>query len=159
MKKTLPFIALLLILTVSCTPTQKGISGDYHHKTECLGVELDGSQTLKAWGNGKNNSDAEEQAKKNAVRDVIFSGILDGKQGCEVKPLVSEANAREKYEEYFNRFFSDGGRYRRYVSLRDEGKEKRDKKQAHKSITIGMVVRVLRPELKKELIDEGILKK
>ena len=36
-------------------------------ETECLGIEGDGSQTLRAWGTGRNRADAVEQAKKNAV--------------------------------------------------------------------------------------------
>ena len=32
-------------------------------------------RTLRAWGRGKNRTDAIEQAKKNAVRDVLFKGV------------------------------------------------------------------------------------
>ena len=45
------------------------------YEPECLGVELDGSQTLRVWGVGSNKKDAVEQAKKDAVRAVIFKGI------------------------------------------------------------------------------------
>lgn len=156
MKLTLQLITLLFTLTTALA--QQNISGNYIHKTECLGIELDGSQTVKAWGNGKNKSDAVEQAKKNAVHDVLFSGIHEGKQDCETKPLIAEVNAREKYEDYFNNFFTDGGAYKRFISLRDENNEKRDKKRAHKSVTYGLVLRVLRSDLKKKLIADGILK-
>lgn len=156
MKLILPLITFLLLITTS--NAQQKIAGNYIYKTECLGVELDGSQTVKAWGNGKNNADAVEQAKKNAVRDVLFNGIHEGKQECETKPLITEVNAREKYEDYFNNFFTDGGDYKRFISLRDENNEKRDKRKAHKSITKGLVLRVLRSDLKKKLIADGILK-
>ena len=112
-------ILTLLSIFFSCS-TQKTVSTNYSYSTECLGVELDGSQTLKAWGNGRNREDAVEQAKKNAVRDVIFKGIREGKQDCNQKPLVFEVNAQEKYEDYFNKFFADGGEYRNYISLKDE---------------------------------------
>jgi len=155
-------IVLLLALLVSAAGySQKKISGNYIYKTECLGMELDGSQTLKAWGNGRNKSDAVEQAKKNAIRDVIFNGISEGKQDCEKKPLIYEVNAQEKYEEYFNVFFADGGEYKNYISLRDERigqKINRDRKKARESVTNGLVVRVLRSELKKKLITDGIIK-
>ena len=126
-----------------------------------MGVELDGSQTLKAWGNGRNRADAVEQAKKNAVRDVIFKGILEGKQDCNQKPIVFEINAQEKYEDYFNAFFADGGEYKSFISLKDErifDKISRDKKKTSESVTNGIVVRVLRAELKKKLITDSIIK-
>jgi hypothetical protein len=153
-------ILTLLSIFFSCS-TQKTVSTNYSYSTECLGVELDGSQTLKAWGNGRNREDAVEQAKKNAVRDVIFKGIRDGKQDCNQKPLVFEVNAQEKYEDYFNKFFADGGEYRNFISLKDErifDKIKRDKQRTAESVTHGVIVRVLRSELKQKLIQDGIIK-
>jgi len=126
-----------------------------------MGVEGDGSQTLKAWGNGRNRADAVEQAKKNAIRDVIFNGVAEGKQECQLKPLVFEVNAQEKYEDYFNKFFADGGEFLNYISLRDERigeKISRDRAKARESVSNGLVVRVLRPELKAKLIADGIIK-
>jgi hypothetical protein len=159
MKKTV-FTVLLLMLT-SISFSQKKTAGYYNYKTECLGVELDGSQTLKAWGNGRNKADAVEQAKKNAVRDVIFKGIIEGKQDCNQKPIVFEINAQEKYEDYFNTFFADGGEYKNFISLKDErifDKISRDRKKTSESVTNGIVVRVLRSELKKKLITDSIIK-
>ena len=158
--KKMVFTCLLLMLA-SILFSQKKTAGYYTYKTECLGVELDGSQTLKAWGNGRNRADAVEQAKKNAVRDVIFKGILEGKQDCNQKPIVFEINAQEKYEDYFNPFFSDGGEYKNFISLKDErifDKISRDRKKTTESVTNGVVVRVLRAELKKKLITDSIIK-
>ena len=159
MKKTV--FTYLFLMFASVSFSQKKTAGYYTYKTECLGVELDGSQTLKAWGNGKNRADAVEQAKKNAVRDVIFRGILEGKQDCNQKPILFEINAQEKYEDYFNAFFADGGEYKNFISLKDErifDKISRDKKKTSESVTNGIVVRVLRAELKKKLITDSIIK-
>ncbi len=135
--------------------------GDYTFETECMGVEMDGSVTLKAWGNGRNYFDALEQAKKVAVRDVVFKGIQNGKSDCSRVPLVLEARAQETYEDYFAKFLSDNGEYLQYVNLKDEKlnqKAKRDKKQARESITMAAVVRVNRLALKKKLTEDGIIK-
>ena len=126
-----------------------------------MGVEGDGSQTVKAWGNGRNRGDAVEQAKKNAVRDVLFNGLTEGKQDCERRPVVSEVNAQVKYEAYFNKFFADGGDFKDFISLKDErifDKISRDKQKARESVTHGLIVRVLRSELKQKMKDDGILK-
>jgi hypothetical protein len=160
MKKII--ITLVVLVFTLNASAQKKIAGYYNYKTECLGVELDGSQTLKAWGNGRNRVDAVEQAKKNAIRDVIFNGIREGKQDCNQKPLVFEVNAQEKYEDYFNAFFADGGEYKNYVSLRDErigDKLNRDRKKTSESVTNGLLVRILRAELKTKLIADNIIKK
>jgi hypothetical protein len=154
------FFFILAVLFYSCTP-QKNISGNYSFKTECLGIELDGSQTVKSWGNGRNRFDAVEQAKKNAVNDVLFNGINEGKQDCEKRPVLVEVNARQNHEKYFNAFFSDGGEYKDFVSLKDErniDKINRDMKGARQSVTHGIVIRVLRAELKQKMLDDGIIK-
>ena len=122
---------------------------------------MDGSQTVKAWGNGRNRHDAIEQAKKNAVNDVLFNGIYEAKKHCKKIPVVTELKKKKKHEDYFNKFFSDNGEYKKYVSLKDERigqKVARDRKGSRQSVTHGVVVRILRAELKKKMIEDGILK-
>lgn len=161
MEKTLLIITILVasVVIVSCNP-QKKTAGNYTYKTECLGIEMDGSQTVQAWGNGRNRFDACEQAKKNAVADVLFKGINEGKMDCEKHPILSEPNARQKNEDYFNKFFADGGEYNNYVSLKDERLEQkilRSRKGGRKSVTHGFVVRIDRAGLKQKMIGDGIL--
>ncbi len=159
--KTL-LITLALLISIPSIFAQKKLAGNYGYKTECMGVEGDGSQTVKAWGNGRNRSDAVEQAKKNAIRDILFFGLLEGKQECQQRPLIYEVNAQEKYEDYFNKFFTDGGEYRDFISLKDErigDKLSRDRKRGRGSVTNGFIVRVLRSELKQKLIADGIIPK
>jgi hypothetical protein len=151
---------LMVLLLISCS-AQKKISGNYIFKTECIGIEMDGSQTLRAWGKGRNRFDAVEQAKKNAVNDVLFKGIIDGDQSCEKRPLVPEVNARQTYSNYFNLFFSDNGEYLKYISLKDEKiKDRifRDKKIAEQGVVYAVTIRVLRAQLQQRLIKDGILK-
>ena len=136
-------------------------TGNISYVSECMGVELDGSQTLKAFGNGRNYSDACEQAKKNAVRDVLFVGIKNGSSDCNALPLIKQQSVKFDNEDYFNSFFADGGKYSKFVNLKDErigDKIKRDKKKHGETRTHALLVRVLRSELKKQLIEDGIIK-
>lgn len=162
MKKITLFISLLLINFTFCSAqVKKQIAGSYSQPIECLGVELDGSQTLKSWGTGNNKADAVEQAEKNAVNEVLFKGVLNGKAECNTKPVVFEVNAREKHEAYFNKFFADGGAYKNFISLKDEPRfllKKKDRKVGVKEVQFGVVVRVLRAELKNKMIADKILK-
>jgi hypothetical protein len=150
----------LLFLGISSCKTSS--YARFNFKTECIGSELDGSNTLKAWGKGRYYKDAVDQAKKNAINDVIFMGIQDAQGGCNMKPLVFEVNAREKYEKYFNTFFEDGGEYTNYVTLQDEKIENnaiRVAKYRDKGSSVySVVLRVLRDDIKKKLIKDGILK-
>lgn len=153
-------IVVCAVFMSACKSTTE-ISSEYAFatfETECLGVELDGTQTLRAWGKGKNKADAIEQARKNAVRDVIFKGINSGSGECNKRPLITEVNALEKYEYYFNAFFKDGGAYKKYVSSEDEKRTSKIKAKHSTQENYGIVVRVKRAELRERLIDDGILK-
>ncbi len=149
----------MLIATSSFA--QPKSAGEYTYSCECMGVEADGSETILSWGNGRYRFDAVEQAKKNAVVEVLFNGIRKGRGDCNMRPLVPEVNARTKYDIYFNKFFADGGEYLDYVSMDDERLEdkiKRDRQKGRKSINMSAVVRVQRGLLKEKLIKDNILK-
>ena len=123
----------------------------------CIGVELDGSQTLRVQGYGRNRSDAKEQAMKNAVWAVIFDGIRDGAEGCNMRPLVSEVNAKERYEDYFNIFFADNGEYKNYVSLRDTKKRSGGRSKDKVGYAYDLTIRVLRAQLKARLKADNVI--
>jgi nitric oxide synthase oxygenase domain/subunit len=116
--------------------------------------------TLLSWGSGRNRIDAIEQAKKNAVKDVLLKGIIGGKSGCEVRPLLSVVNAEEKYENYLATFFQDGGEYKNFVDQRDERfKDKiiRYRQKGRRDRTFSVVVNVDRLKLKERLKTDSIL--
>lgn len=154
MKKLLLTMFFLLSLTSIEAQTQPIVS---RSSIRCLGVELDGSQTLRVQGYGRNRSDAKEQAMKNAVWAVIFDGIRDGVQGCNMRPLVTEVNAKERYEDYFNRFFADNGAYKEYVSLRDTKKRSGGRSKDKLGYAYDLTIRVLRPQLKERLKSDNVI--
>ena len=156
MKKKL--YTILAAITLILTGCQTSKSSYASYETECIGIELDGSQKLRAWGQGRHRQQAMQQAAKNAISDVIFKGIRGGNGGCNVKPLVYEANAREKYEEYFNEFFSDNGAYRNYISIKDAPLRSRVKDFNNNGRRFGVVVTVQRTALQQHLKKDGIIK-
>ena len=123
----------------------------------CMGVELDGSQTLRVQGYGRNRLDAKEQAKKNAVWAVIFDGIREGTGGCNMRPLVTEVNAKERYEDYFNLFFADDGPYKEYVSLKDTKYRSGGRSKDKLGYAYDLTIRVLRAQLKERLKADRII--
>ncbi|MDO4171520.1 MAG: hypothetical protein Q4E63_07915 [Prevotellaceae bacterium] len=155
MKQILVAIVAMLASFTSGMAQTKAVYA--RSSVRCLGVELDGSQTLRVQGYGRNRADAKEQAKKNAVWAVIFDGIRDGAEGCNTRPLVTEVNARERYEDYFNIFFADNGEYTKYVSMRDTKKRSGGKVKDKTGYAYDLTVRVLRAELKARLKADNVI--
>lgn len=159
----------VMILTAACAlaagmsscskkvPKVTSAAAYTNFETTCLGIEHDGSQTLRAWGKGTSKGDAIEQAKKNAVYDVLFKGIK-GTGECNQTPLVLEVNARERYAEYFNPFFSDGGEYRKFVKEEKGNKASRLEAKGRSMTNYGIIVTVDREKLRRQLEMDGVLK-
>ena len=133
-------------------------TGAFAQETECIGKEMDGSLTLRAWGTGRNRTDALEQAKKQAVYDVLFKGITKGNTDYNMRPVMTEVNARQRYQDYFDIFFMDRGEYLKYVSMEDKrAGSTRIIKRNYRDVTAGVTVRVLVPQLRARLKSDGLL--
>lgn len=148
---------IMVAMVFSGCKSKQSTAGNYTYKTECLGNSLDGSQTVKAWGTGRDQEEAIEEAKKNAINDLLFKGIIEGKSGCDIRPIVAEVNARSKYEDYFNAFFTKGNDYNKFVTI-DEKKNSYQVIKARERITCGIVMKVQSAALKQKMITDGILK-
>lgn len=144
-----------LVLFSSCT-TSKSVATNYTSRTECIRIELDGSQSLIAWGNGSNESIAIENAKRKALRDLLFLGITEGKSDCISIPIVLEVKAQKTYENYFANFFKNDSNYKDFISIKKV--LKKVKVSSDKSLIYGIEVRVLVTELRQKMISDGILK-
>ena len=147
MKKLL-FAAIALLLG----------AGAFAQETECISKEMDGSLTLRVWGTGRNKTDALEQAKKQAVYDVLFNGVTKGNTDYNMRPVMTEVNARQRYQDYFDIFFMDRGEYRKYISMEDKrAGSTRVTKRNYRDVTVGVTVRVLVPQLRARLKSDGLL--
>lgn len=161
MKQIYAIIITLLLIT-SCSSPQKYTAEHYTYETECLGIDMDGTQTVKVWGKGIDANSAKEQALKNAVNDVLFKGIRKGKTDCDSRPIILEANARQNHESYFDKFFVDKGAYLDYIV--GGGKNKHyvsavKHRSKNGSQTFSLVVRVKRGLLREKMLNDIINKK
>lgn len=154
------FICMLCMMSSCKSKEQVTETAAYHgYQIECLGNSMDGIQTLKVWASGRNRADAIEQAQKRAVYEVTFAGIKSGGGSCNAYPVVDEANARKKYEDYFDRFFSNGGAYKKYVSIQGQKKSDMEKLEGKGRVTYGIIVEVNRSELRKRFESDNIIVK
>ncbi|MBQ3820652.1 MAG: hypothetical protein II809_04230 [Bacteroidales bacterium] len=146
MKKII-FAMMALLLT----------AGAFAQETECISKEMDGSLTVRVWGTGRNRTDALEQAKKQAVYDVLFKGITRGNTDYNMRPIMTEVNARQRYQDYFDIFFMDRGEYRKYISMEDKRAGSTRTRRNYRDVTVGTTVRVLVPQLRARLKEDGLL--
>lgn len=159
MKKIIVGVFLASILYYACN-TPKNTAVFYNYEVECMGTGMDGTQLIKVWGYGRKSDDAIEQAKKNAVHAVIFKGITAGKSGCMQKPLSTSAGTEQQHQEYFNTFFSKGGKYLNFVNVSTDGSiNPNDRLKVGKQYKIGVVVSVAHAALRKELEASGVIKR
>lgn len=150
------FMAFLLIGVIglkSCSST-KSNSAYYTYETECIGSSLNGTQTVKAWGKGLDKKTALENAKKNALNEIIFQGLHKGDRGCQKKPIISEVNARVKYDYYFDRFFSEI--YSGFVTIPKKSKLETSKYEQGYLTAVTLSIQIA--DLKQQLFDDNIIK-
>lgn len=160
MKKQVLFFAVIFFIALTgCKSNETTTTAFHSYSTECLGKSMDGSQTLRVWASGRNRADAIEQAKKKAVYDMVFTGIQAGSGDCNSYPIVDEANARKKYEDYFDLFFADGGAYSKYVSIDNQKKSAMQRFQGDGTQTFGIIVTVNRSALRQRLVSDNIIVK
>lgn len=131
----------------------------YDYKTQYIATELDGSYTVRSWGRARNAADAFQQAHKQAVYDVLFTGLTPASSNLRpVKALVLEVNARDKYADYFNAFFADGGAYTKFSSVKERRWSSSRWSRTESQSVCETTVCVFASELKKQLIEDGIIK-
>lgn len=153
----LMFLGAALILG-SCNVHK--VSTEAYYSTKCvyLNDEGDGSITVRAYGRGAYRNDAVEQARKNAVRQVIFEGVDVPGNVSLSRPLILEVNAAEKYESFFNNFFKDDGPYTQFFARKDRRLRTNEKVWTDTQVKIATTIRIFRSDLKEYLKENNIIK-
>jgi hypothetical protein len=129
--KYLFVVMLSSVLMTACGTTKKATTnlGSSSFEVQCLGSGADGKLKLRSWANAKTTQQAIDNAKKKAVRDLLFLGIRKGGSECGFAPMLLEVNAAKKHEDYFNRFFADNGAYLMFVELVEDNMTTKKKSQ------------------------------
>lgn len=154
---SLAVIAFLSLVLVGC-----GVQSSqafYNYDSKIISSELDGSYNIRAFGRGRNAVVAYDEARKQAVYDVLFNGVQSNNSRISpLKPLMLEVNAKEKYQDYFNAFFADGGAYTEFTSLHDTRALTERWHNSKLQVVVQVSVTVDRNGLKQKLINDNILK-
>lgn len=159
MKKLLGIILIAVLAIVAAGCGAKRSQAYYDYASKVIASHGDGSYTIRAWGRSRNATMSYDVAQKQALEDVLFHGVKAQSAGLtDLKPLMLEVNAREKYEDYFNAFFSDEKVWKPFVSMKDRrtmtSRYQRTDAQTQAQVT----VLVYRSALKQKLQADGIIK-
>lgn len=130
-------------------------------KTTCIATELDGSYTLRVEGRGRNAADAYNEAGKQAVYDILFTTIF-WRNGAtkNIQPIfVTKQRAYTENQSYFNKFFSDGGEYKDYMSMKEKRELSSIYQKTNAQTACITTVCVYRDRLVEKMIADGILGK
>lgn len=147
-------LSLFALLSVGAAAQSAGAP---YGSVKCLRTELDGTLVLRVQSKGRNRPDSRQQVCKNAVYEVIFRGVkVDGSQTLSC-PLIYEVNAEEKYQDFFNVFFADGGKYTEFTSFASKKDGSSKRRGEHTQIEREMTVTVNRPALLEYLKEQNII--
>lgn len=103
------FIAITSILLVSFSVKQ----GSY--QTECVTIETDGYITMKIWDIQKGAGYKPEQAQKDAIHSILFSGI-SGVKGCSTQPpILNRTEDQTEFKKNEKKFFSKNGKWAQFT--------------------------------------------
>jgi hypothetical protein len=161
------FLAVIFLTTLvgfeACRPAIKSTSAFQTFTTQFIREEAGGVILLKSFGSGYTQTECIQNAKYNAVRDVIFKGVSGAN---DQRPLLMGANPEEKYRNFFTGFFVQDGPFNSFVSTSNRGnidKSDRvvldgvgpgrraiDSRRAERQ-TIGVEVIIKKEELRKEI--------
>lgn len=156
--KSIAKMAVLLFVLLSGCGVSSSVSY-YDHPAQLIRAELDGTYVIRACGKDRNAQKAMEQAQKTAVYEVIFNGVASSSSTVtSLKPLLLEVNAKERYQDYFNAFFADGGEYRKYYTVEDKRIASSNFKRNHQQVQCLTNVTVDVAALKAKLKEDNILK-
>jgi hypothetical protein len=141
-----------LAATFGCSPKTNLIHN--YVKPVTTSVSASGIIYLTSNGYGKKKEEAIEEAKRNALKAVLFDGVPGSKLK---RPLVNQPGARNANRSYFDSFFAEGGRYTQFVTLQKTDPINSVKVGAGRQEAVFVEVNYL--SLQRELEAAGVIEK
>ncbi len=150
-------ISLLLVFLMFCSSCGSA-KVEWDYQVTPVDVGAGDSVLLKVWSFAKKSDEAIEMAKKNAIHAVLFKGFDSAGLVNGAEPLVTTSE-RMKNKKFFENFFKNGS-FLQFVNLTNGGSiSASDRLRVGNRYKIGVVVSVQRKALKRELVNQGIIKK
>lgn len=140
----------LAIVLMSSKPTVT-------YQTQCVSLETDGYISIKIWDTKKGGNYKSEQARKDAIHAILYSGIA-GENGCLTQsPLLNKPEDEEKFKRIEKDFFSKTGKWSQFT--RSSATETTLPESIGKKDWKVYQVNVSKNELRKFLEEKSIIEK
>lgn len=109
---SLPKFFLMLIFSTALLSFAYSQS---NYQYECVSLGDDGSLTIKIWNPQKGKNYKLEQARKDAIQAILFSGIPSNNDCVAQKPILQKKEEQEKFRNIEKDFFSSNGVWSKYT--------------------------------------------
>jgi len=105
------FVYTLIIVALSSILVAFALKNNRGYQTECVSIETDGYATFKIWDTNIGAKYSQEEARKDAVNAILFSGI-SGSKGCATQPpILNKTEEQENFKTIEKSFFSNKGKW------------------------------------------------
>ena len=109
--KTYLFNVLMVLSSILFSFT----TNNQNYQTECVSLGTDGYITIKIWDTKKGFKYKPEQARKDAIHAILFSGIA-GCNACPAQaPILNKTEEQENFNGIKKSFFAKNGNWSMYT--------------------------------------------
>lgn len=99
------------ILVLSSLMLLSFANNNRNYQTECVTIETDGYVAIKIWDTKNGAKYKPEQARKDAIHAILFSGISGG-NGCNTQlPILNKIEEQENFKTIEKSFFAKKGKW------------------------------------------------
>lgn len=81
------------------------------YQTECVTLGTDGYVSIKIWDTKKGAKYKPEQARKDAIHAILYSGISGGSSCTTQPPILKKSEEQESFKVIEKSFFSKKGKW------------------------------------------------
>lgn len=90
-------------------------STNISYQTECFSTDSDGYVIIKIWNTKKGKKYKSNQARKEAIHAILYSGISQG-NGCNTQtPILNKSEEQDSFKNIESTFFSNKGEWSRFT--------------------------------------------
>ena len=82
-----------------------------NYQTECISTDNDGYITIRIWDTKKGEKYSAENARKDAIHALLFSGVSGGSGCASQPPILNNGKEQESFKSIKNSFFRRSGKW------------------------------------------------